>query len=92
MTAEPEAENPRNRRTSADDAAACLYPVVPHTALPRFSRAAWEATMRAGNDLDLVDRIYEAAFIPEKWPEVFDGPSDLSNSAGASRPDDGELE
>ncbi|TPM30884.1 helix-turn-helix transcriptional regulator [Mesorhizobium sp. B2-3-4] len=30
----------------------------------------------------LVDRIYEAAFVPEIWPDVFDRLSDLSNSAG----------
>ncbi|RWO84642.1 hypothetical protein [Mesorhizobium sp.] len=31
---------------------------------------------------DLVDRIYEAAFVPDLWPDVFDRLSELSNSAG----------
>ncbi|TPM24858.1 helix-turn-helix transcriptional regulator [Mesorhizobium sp. B2-3-4] len=33
---------------------------------------------------DLPDRIYEAAFVPELWPEVLDQLSRVSNSAAAS--------
>jgi DNA-binding CsgD family transcriptional regulator len=35
-------------------------------------------------DLNLVDRIHECGFVPEKWPEVLRDASKLSGSAGAS--------
>jgi DNA-binding CsgD family transcriptional regulator len=40
--------------------------------------------MRPGTELDLVDRIYEAAFVPELWPGVLHTLAERSGSAAGS--------
>src|ERR1700709_1628728 len=41
-------------------------------------------TIASDASADIVDRIYEAAFVPEKWPDVLDRASDMTGSVGGA--------
>jgi hypothetical protein len=46
----------------------------------------WELEVRGDllMDIELIDRIYEAAFVPDLWPDVLDSLASLSESAAAA--------